>query len=151
MSSDYILETKNVVKKYGSVVAVNNVNFKVERGEIHVLCGENGAGKSTLMKIISGVIPYGSYEGEFYYNGELCKFNNINDSKEKGIAIIHQHLALLPLLSIAENIFLGNEQAKGQIINWNLTRQKAKEYMIVLDLMKADTKIKDRCWQAPAR
>ena len=92
MSSDYILETKNVVKKYGSVVAVNNVNFKVERGEIHVLCGENGAGKSTLMKIISGVIPYGSYEGEFYYNGELCKFNNINDSKEKGIAIIHQHL-----------------------------------------------------------
>jgi len=125
MGSEYILETRNIVKRFGSVTALNNVNFKVKRGEIHVLCGENGAGKSTLMNIISGVYPHGTYEGEFFYDGEECKFLSVGDSELKGIAIIHQHLALFPLLSVAENIFMCNEFAKRGVVNWEVTRQKA--------------------------
>ncbi|HIU34183.1 MAG TPA: sugar ABC transporter ATP-binding protein [Candidatus Pullichristensenella excrementigallinarum] len=127
MGNDYILETQNIFKRFGSVTALNDVNFKVRRGEIHVLCGENGAGKSTLMNVISGVYPHGTYEGKFFYNGEECRFSSVSDSEEKGIAIIHQHLALFPLLSVAENIFINNEFAKKGIINWDETRQKAQE------------------------
>lgn len=126
---DYILQTKNIVKRFGNVTALKNINLNVKRGEIHVLCGENGAGKSTLMNIISGVYPEGTYEGSFYYNGEECHFRGIRDSEDKNIAIIHQHMALIPPLSIAENIFIGNEQMKHGIMDWNLTRQKAKIYM----------------------
>ena len=144
MSSDYILETQNITKRFWNVVALKNVNFRVRRGEIHVLCGENGAGKSTLMNIISGVYHYGNYEGDFYFNGERCQFKSVNDSVEKGIAIIHQHLALVPLLTIAENIFLGNEQAKNGVIDWQSTKQRAKELMERVGLHESpDTKIKD--------
>ena len=127
MDNDYILECQGITKRFGSVTALNNVNFKVRRGEIHVLCGENGAGKSTLMNVISGVYPHGSYEGKFLYNGEECRFGSVSDSEDKGIAIIHQHLALFPLLSVAENIFINNEFANKGIINWNETRRKAQE------------------------
>ena len=127
MDNDYILECQGITKRFGSVTALNNVNFKVRRGEIHVLCGENGAGKSTLMNVISGVYPHGSYEGKFLYNGEECRFGSVSDSEDKGIAIIHQHLALFPLLSVAENIFINNEFAHKGIINWNETRRKAQE------------------------
>ena len=144
MSSDYILETQNITKRFWNVMALKNVNFRVRRGEIHVLCGENGAGKSTLMNIISGVYHYGNYEGDFYFNGERCQFKSVNDSVEKGIAIIHQHLALVPLLTIAENIFLGNEQAKNGVIDWQSTKQRAKELMERVGLHESpDTKIKD--------
>ena len=88
-------------------------------GEIHALVGENGAGKSTLMKVVSGVYPYGTYEGEFFFKGEECRFHNIRDSEQKGIVIIHQELALVPHLSITENIFLGNEQATRGVIDWS--------------------------------
>ena len=114
--SDYILETKGIVKRFGNVTALKNIDLKVKRGEIHVLCGENGAGKSTLMNIISGVYPHGTYEGTFFYNGEECSFKSIRDSEEKNIVIIHQHLALIPPLSIAENIFMGNEQGRRGVI-----------------------------------
>ena len=103
--ADYILEMKNIVKEFSGVRALSNVNLSIERGEIHALCGENGAGKSTLMNVLSGLYPHGTYEGEIYYEGELCKFKDLRDSEEKGIVIIHQELALSPYLSIKENIF----------------------------------------------
>lgn len=140
----YILETKNIVKRFGSVVALNDVSFKVRKGDIHVLCGENGAGKSTLMNIISGIYPYGTYEGSFYYNGEECVFKDIKDSEEKKIAIIHQHLALIPPLSIAENIFIGNEQAKNGVIDWDATIVNARKLMDQVGLKEnPSTLIKD--------
>lgn len=119
--STAILEMKQITKTFPGVKALENVNFKVKKGEIHGLIGENGAGKSTLMKVLSGVHPYGTYEGDIVYKGNNCEFDNINQSEELGIVIVHQELALIPELSIAENIFLGNEQAKKGIINWNKT------------------------------
>ena len=94
--ADIILEMKNIVKEYPGVKALNNVNFKVARGEIHALIGENGAGKSTLMNVLSGTIPFGQYTGDVVYNGNICKFNNIKDSEKAGIAVVHQELALIP-------------------------------------------------------
>ena len=116
---DTILEMRNITKTFPGVKALNNVNLNVRKGEIHALVGENGAGKSTLMKVLSGVYPHGSYEGEIHYNGQEQHFRDIGDSEAKGIIIIHQELALVPLLSIAENIFLGNEPAKFGIIDWH--------------------------------
>ena len=114
--NDIILEMKNIVKTFPGVRALDNVNVKVKRGTIHSLVGENGAGKSTLMNVLSGVYPYGNYEGDIVYEGEVCKFKNIKDSEKKGIVIIHQELALIPELSIMENIFLGNEQQKKELL-----------------------------------
>ena len=100
-----LLEMKNITKTFPGVKALDNVNLQVEEGEIHALVGENGAGKSTLMNVLSGIYPYGTYEGNIIYNGEICKFNTIKDSEEKGIVIIHQELALIPYMTIGENIF----------------------------------------------
>ncbi|WP_017434299.1 multiple monosaccharide ABC transporter ATP-binding protein [Saccharococcus caldoxylosilyticus] len=127
--SEFILEMRGITKEFPGVKALDNVNLKVREGEIHALCGENGAGKSTLMKVLSGVYPYGTYSGEILFKGEVCKFKNIKQSEELGIVIIHQELALIPYLSIAENIFLGNERAKKGIINWNETIVKTKELL----------------------
>ena len=128
--SDYILEMNHITKDFSGVKALDDVNLKVKRGEIHALCGENGAGKSTLMNVLSGVYPFESYSGDIIYKGETCKFYNLKNSEAKGIVIIHQELALSPYLSIAENVFLGNEQtsAKG-IIDWTRTRQHAQEML----------------------
>ena len=101
--SDYILETKNITKEFPGVKALDQVSFKVKRGEIKALVGENGAGKSTLMNVLSGVYPHGTYTGDILVNGEVCQFKSIDQSEQAGIAIIHQELALIPLLSIAEN------------------------------------------------
>lgn len=119
--SDTILEMKNITKTFPGVKALDKVNFKVKEGEIHALVGENGAGKSTLMKVLSGVHPHGSYTGDILFKNEKCKFKDIKESEKLGIVIIHQELALIPDLSIAENIFLGNERQKFGIINWNDT------------------------------
>src|SRR5659263_731091 len=110
--SDIILEMKNITKTFPGVKALDNVNLKVKQGEIHSLVGENGAGKSTLMKVLSGVYPHGTYSGDIIFNGDLCEFKDIKGSEHFGIVIIHQELALIPTLSIAENIFLGNERSK---------------------------------------
>ena len=125
---EVILEMRHITKAFSGVKALDDVNLQVEKGEIHALCGENGAGKSTLMNVLSGVYPFGTYEGDIVYKGETCKFHRIKDSEEKGIVIIHQELALSPYLSIAENVYLGNEQTsmKG-VIDWNKTRSAAKE------------------------
>ena len=126
---DYILEMRGITKTFPGVKALENVNLKVRRGDIHAICGENGAGKSTLMKVLSGVYPFGSYSGEIFYEGKECRFNGIHDSEREGIVIIHQELALVPLLSITENLFLGNEQARFGIIDWNKAERRASELL----------------------
>lgn len=127
--SEYILEMRNITKAFPGVKALDNVNLKVREGEIHSLCGENGAGKSTLMKVLSGVYPHGSFEGDILFKGSVCQFKNIKQSEDLGIVIIHQELALIPYLSIAENIYLGNERAEKGIMNWNETMIGAKELL----------------------
>jgi putative multiple sugar transport system ATP-binding protein len=127
--SDVILEMRNITKTFPGVKALDNVTFSVKQGEIHALVGENGAGKSTLMKVLSGVYPYGSYDGEIYFEGKECRFQDIRHSEEVGLVIIHQELALVPYLSIAENMFLGNERAQNGVINWNDTISKTKELL----------------------
>ncbi len=124
--SQFILEMKGITKEFPGVKALDNVNLQVKEGEIHALCGENGAGKSTLMKVLSGVYPYGSYSGDIFFKGTVCQFKDIKQSERLGIVIIHQELALIPELSISENIFLGNEQSKRGIINWNETTLKTR-------------------------
>jgi putative multiple sugar transport system ATP-binding protein len=127
--SDVILEMRNITKTFPGVKALDNVSFSVKQGEIHALVGENGAGKSTLMKVLSGVYPHGTYEGEIYFEGRECRFQDINQSENVGLVIIHQELALIPYLSIAENLFLGNERAKYGIIDWNESISKTKELL----------------------
>ena len=135
---------KNITKTFPGVKALDNVNLQVEEGEIHALVGENGAGKSTLMNVLSGVYPYGSYEGDIIYNGEICKFHDIKQSEAKGIVIIHQELALVPYMSIGENMFLGNERGKKAAIDWDETYGQAEKYMREVGLSESSrTLIKD--------
>ena len=127
--SEYILEMRNISKSFPGVKALSNVNFKVRKGEIHCLIGENGAGKSTLMKVLSGVYPYGTYEGDIVFEGEVQKFNTISDSVKTGVVIIYQELALFPDLTVYENIFAGNEVKRGGIVDWNQTIAKAGQML----------------------
>ena len=140
--SDYILEMNHITKEFSGVKALDDVNLKVKKGEIHGLCGENGAGKSTLMNVLSGVYPYGSYSGDIVYKGDKCKFKDLKESEAKGIVIIHQELALSPLLSVAENVFIGNEQTgiKG-VIDWTQTRKKAQEMLAKVGLEHEDVNV----------
>jgi len=141
----YILEMRNITKTFPGVKALDNVNLRVKPHNIHALVGENGAGKSTLMNILSGVYPHGTYEGDIVVEGDVCVFKFINESEAKGIAIIHQELALIPSLSIAENVFLGNEQSSNKlVINWDKTRQRTIEMLKKVGLDEnTDTKVKD--------
>ncbi len=133
--ANLILEMKNITKTFPGVKALDNVNLKVEEGEIHALVGENGAGKSTLMNVLSGIYPYGTYEGDIVYKGEVCKFNKIKDSESRGIVIIHQELALIPYMTIGENMYLGNERGKsGASIDWNETYGEADKYLKMVGL-----------------
>jgi len=139
-----ILEMRSITKTFPGVIALDSVSLEVERGEIHAICGENGAGKSTLMKVLSGVYAHGTYEGDISYDNEIVAFKTIRDSEHKGIVIIHQELALSPHLSIAENIFLGNEITKRGLIDWNRTGQEAQLLMAKVGLKESpNTKIKD--------
>ena len=132
-----LLEMRGISKVFPGVRALDHVNLAVEAGEIHAICGENGAGKSTLMKVLSGVYPHGSYEGEILYDGQVLTNRDIADSEARGIIIIHQELALVPLLSIAENLFLGNEVATRGVINWPLAFQKTKALLAKVGLDEA--------------
>ena len=116
-----LLEMKNITKVFPGVKALNNVNLKVLEGEIHALVGENGAGKSTLMNVLSGIYPHGTYTGQIFYDGKECQIRDIRESERLGIVVIHQELELVPALSIAENVFLGNERAKTGVIDWEET------------------------------
>ena len=132
-----LLEMRNITKTFPGVKALDNVNLQVEEGEIHALVGENGAGKSTLMNVLSGIYPHGTYEGDIVYDGEVCKFSKIKDSEKKGIVIIHQELALVPEMTIGENMFLGNEQGHKFAINWNKTYAEADKYLKMVGLTES--------------
>lgn len=142
--SEYILEMDQITKEFSGVKALHNVNFKVKKGEIHCLVGENGAGKSTLMKVLSGVYPYGTYEGNIIFEGNIQQFTKINDSVDTGIAIIYQELALFPDLSVYENLFVGNEiQSKG-VVDWSETIQASKKMLEKVNLnINPETMVKD--------
>src|SRR5690606_4235256 len=137
--SELILKMENITKEFYGIKALDNVNLQVKRGEIHALVGENGAGKSTLMKVLSGIYPHGSYEGDIVYDGEVQRFRGIADSEGGGIIIIHQELALVPLLSIAENIFLGNEVQRYGAIDWPATYARADELLRKVGLREASS------------
>jgi len=142
--SDNILEMRGITKTFPGVKALQDVSITVQRGHVHAICGENGAGKSTLMKVLSGVYPHGSYDGEILLDGEPVAFKSINESEHAGVVIIHQELALSPYLSIAENIFLGNERQSGGWIDWNTTNQEAAKLLASVGLKENPaTKIAD--------
>jgi putative multiple sugar transport system ATP-binding protein len=139
-----ILEMRGITKEFPGVTALSDVSLDVRRGEIHALVGENGAGKSTLMKVLSGVYPYGSYSGNVLYEGKECRFREIADSEALGIVIIHQELALVPLLPIAENIFLGNEPSRFGIINWGRAKARTRALLNTVGLKESpDTLVID--------
>ena len=138
-----ILEMNSITKEFPGVKALDNVSLSVRAGEIHAICGENGAGKSTLMKVLSGVYPYGSYSGDIVYQGKEVQFKDIRSSEAAGIVIIHQELALIPELSITENIFLGNEPGRGGVIDWSEAHLRAVDLLARVGLNDdPDTKIK---------
>ncbi len=137
--ADNILEMRGITKEFPAVKALDNVNFAVKRGSIHALVGENGAGKSTLMNVLSGLYPYGTYTGDIVYEGEVCRFSKIKDSENKGIVIIHQELALVPYMSIGENMFLGNEQGRKFAIDWGKTHAEATKYLKIVGLAEPST------------
>ena len=131
---DYILEMKNVTKTFPGVKALDDVTFRVKRGEIHALVGENGAGKSTLMKVLSGVHPYGSYTGDVIVNGKTANYATIRDSETDGVAIIYQELGLVGTLTVCENIFLGHEIVEKGKINWEKEKIRAAELLKEINL-----------------
>jgi putative multiple sugar transport system ATP-binding protein len=134
-----LLSMQNISKTFPGVKALDRVNLDVQKGEIHAVVGENGAGKSTLMKVLSGVYPHGQYDGEIVFEGEPARFSGISDSEKQGIIIIHQELALVPQLSIAENIFLGNECARKGVIDWRKTNQRTEELLAKVGLSEPPT------------
>jgi putative multiple sugar transport system ATP-binding protein len=139
-----LLEMKHITKKFPGVKALDDVSFSVTEGEIHALVGENGAGKSTLMNILSGIYPYPTYDGDIIYDGKICHFHTIKDSEKLGIVIIHQELALVPLLTIGENMFLGNERGRKNKIDWGETYEKAADLLKMVGLKESPhTLIKD--------
>jgi len=142
---DTILEMSHISKSFPGVKALKDVSFSIEKGNIHALVGENGAGKSTLMKILSGVYPHGTYGGDIIFEGKKQKFENISDSLKLGIIIIHQELALVPQLSIGENIFLGNEQTTSGVVNWEEVYSKSKKLLQKLNLDESPDTLITNC------
>jgi len=143
-AGEFILEMRGITKEFPGVRALQDVTLRVRRGEVHAICGENGAGKSTLMNVLSGTYPHGTYSGDIVFEGETCAFRNIRDSERRGIVIIHQELALSPFLSIAENIYLGNERARRGVIDWHATNREAQALLDRVELAEdPDTRVMD--------
>lgn len=134
MENQYVLEMKNITKRFPGVLALDQVSFQVRKGEIHALCGENGAGKSTLMKILSGSYSESSYEGEIVVNGNVCHFQSPADSEKMGIGMIYQEISMHLDLSIAENIFLGRWPKKSGRVDWKILNANAKKYLDMVGL-----------------
>lgn len=130
-----VLGAESVIKKFPGVVALKNVSFSLHAGEIHGLCGENGAGKSTLIKLLSGIHAHGSYEGNFFVNGQLANFRSLADAEKAGIAVIYQELALVNEMTVGENIFLGSEPRAGGLIDWHKVYHEAR---LLLQRFKVD-------------
>jgi putative multiple sugar transport system ATP-binding protein len=144
MADDDILQMRGISKEFPGVKALADVTLNVRRGEIHAICGENGAGKSTLMKVLSGVHPAGSYSGDIIFEGQVCTFHSIRDSEKLGIVIIHQELALSPYLSIAENIYLGNERSRLGVVDWRRTNAEAQKLLKAVGLSEdPNTRVMD--------
>ncbi|MED8456175.1 ATP-binding cassette domain-containing protein [Escherichia coli] len=140
----YLLEMKNITKTFGSVKAIDNVCLRLNAGEIVSLCGENGSGKSTLMKVLCGIYPHGSYEGEIIFAGEEIQASHIRDTERKGIAIIHQELALVKELTVLENIFLGNEITHNGIMDYDLMTLRCQKLLAQVSLsISPDTRVGD--------
>jgi ABC-type sugar transport system ATPase subunit len=140
----YALQMKGIVKEFPGVRALDNVTFSVRKGEIHALCGENGAGKSTLMKILSGVYPHGTYDGEIIINGQKVEFKNIKESQDAGVGIIYQELALVEEMTVAENLFLGHDLMRGRVIDWNKIYAEAQKSLKHIGLnIDPQTKVGD--------
>ncbi len=144
MTADILLDMRQITKAFPGVRALDRVDLKVRRGEIHAICGENGAGKSTLMKVLSGVYPAGSFDGEIVYDGKPAQFRDIADSEDCGIIIIHQELALVPQLSIAENIFLGNERGRRGVVDWRETNHRTEQLLAKVGLKEPPTRLVDQ-------
>ncbi|GGO63302.1 xylose ABC transporter ATP-binding protein [Microbacterium nanhaiense] len=137
--TETLLRTTSITKRFGAVTALSDVSLDVAEGEVHALCGENGAGKSTLMKVLSGVYPAGSFEGSIELDGREVRFRSLAESEDAGVVIIHQELALIPHLSIAENIFLGGELRSHGLIDWRATNERAAELMARVGLHENPT------------
>ncbi len=135
MDNDNILVMKSITKLFPGVRALDEVNIHVKRGEIHFIVGENGAGKSTLMKVLSGIYPNGSFDGDILFDGRIKHFHGIKDSVSDGIVIINQELALFPDLTVYENVFVGHEVVKlGKIVDWSKTKELSKKYLDMVGL-----------------
>ncbi len=142
-NNELILKMKDITKEFPGVKALDSVSLEVREGSIHAICGENGAGKSTLMNVLSGVYPYGSYHGQIFFRGNEMRFKSIRDSERAGIAIIHQELTLIPELSVAENIFLGNEIVRRGLIDHDEERRRSSEILRKVGLsFDPDMKVK---------
>ena len=142
-NNPFILQMEKITKQFPGVKALDSVTLEVKRGTIHAICGENGAGKSTLMKVLSGVYPYGTYEGKIIFMGQEMKFKNIKESESAGIGIIHQELTMIPELSVTENIFVGNELTKLGLVDWDEERRRTREILKRVGLsIDPDTLIK---------
>jgi D-xylose transport system ATP-binding protein len=124
-----LLEAQHLTKSFPGVVALRDVSFDLQPGEIHALCGENGAGKSTLIKTLSGIHPFGSYEGEILVDGKRAEFRSLRDAEAAGLAVIYQELALVEEMSVAENIFLGAERRRGPWVDWDRAYADAAELL----------------------
>src|SRR4051794_6311711 len=124
-----LLEMRDISKRFPGVLALDRVSFDLHAGEVHALCGENGAGKSTLMNILGGVYPHGTYEGEIRVDGDVQRFHGVRESEDRGIAVVHQELSLVPEFSIAENIYLGREPRRFGVVQTEALYSRAQRML----------------------